>query len=380
MALKEKGYGVSVIAPRDSMKAEPSRETLNGISIYRFTAYHSTGGFLSYILEYAVALAQSFWLSGVVLRREGFRAIHICNPPDLLILAVLPYKLLGKKIIFDQHDLCPEIYQTQKGLKANDRNLVHSVLSFFEKLTYRLSDIVLVVNESCRRIACARGGKSPGDVFIVRNGPSEESIRDVPTNPQLKNGKPFLLVYVGMMGPQEGIDVLLRAIRTLRDSFGRDDFHVHLIGGGTVLEQMKSYAKELEIDSIVTFAGRQDYDRVLEGIATADVCLCPDPKNPLSDKCSLVKSIEYMSLGRPFVAFDLEEVRLASGSAALYAPPGDEKEYAAHIDRLLRDDDLRMSMGKLGRQTVLDGLTWDHSKESLYEAYELISKNMPSSR
>lgn len=378
LALKEKGYGVSVIAPRDSMSTEPSREELDGISIYRFSPYHSTGGFLSYLFEYAVAIAKSFWLTGVVLRREGFRIVHICNPPDLLIMAVLPYKLLGKKIIFDQHDLCPEIYQTQKGLREGQRNLVHSVLSFFEWLTYRLSDAVLVVNDSCKRVACTRGGKSPNDVFVVRNGPSEESIRDVSPNPNLKNGKPYLLVYVGMMGPQEGMDVLLRAIRALRDSFGRDDFHVHLIGGGTVLEQMKCYAKELGIDSIVTFAGRQNYDCVLEGIATADVCLCPDPKNPLSDKCSLVKSIEYMSIGRPFVAFDLEEVRLASGEAALYATPGDEKEYAALIDRLLGDEDLRKSMGSLGRQSVLDGLTWNHSKNSLYEAYGSVSGRMGS--
>lgn len=372
-ALRDKGYGVSVIAPRDDKSAEPSREMLDGISIYRYSPYHSTGSFLSYLLEYAVAILKSFWLTGIVLKREGFQVIQICNPPDLLILAALPYKLFGKKIIFDQHDLCPEIYQTQKGIPGHRGSFVLHLLKFFERLTYRFSDAVLVVNESCKQIAVTRGRKAPEDIYIVRNGPTEASIRNVNINADLKKGKPYLLTYVGMMGPQEGMDVLLRAIQHLQHTFGRDDFHLHLIGGGTVLEQMKSYSSELGLDAFVTFAGRQDYEHVLEGIASADVCLCPDPKNPLSDKCSLVKSIEYMSLGRPFVAFDLEEVRVASGEAALYASAGDEKEFAELVDRLLSDAELREQMGRSGRQTVLNGLTWDHAKNALYEAYRSVS-------
>ena len=370
MALRDAGYGVSVIAPRDTAQGEPARETLNGVSIYRFRPFHSDGGFLSYLMEYAVAVLKSFWLTGTVLRREGFQIIQICNPPDLLVLAALPYKLLGKQIVFDQHDLCPEIYQSQKGLSEGEPNLVLAFLQLFERLTYRMSNAVLVVNESCRRVACSRGGKAPEDVFVVRNGPTAESIREVAPDPTLKKGQPFLLTYVGMMGPQEGIDVLLRAVRALRESIGRDDFHVHIIGGGTVLDQMKQYAVGLGLDSVVTFAGRQDYEGVLRGIASADVCLCPDPKTPLSDKCSLVKSIEYMSLGKPFVAFDLEEVRLSAGDAALYARAGDEVQYAELIHQLLEDAGLREAMGQRGRRRVLDGLTWDHSTQSLYEAYD----------
>jgi len=381
MALRDAGYGVSVIAPRDESLDEPPREVVNGVSIYRFKPFHSDGGFLSYIAEYAVALVKSLWLIGVVLRREGFQVIQICNPPDLLILAAFPYRLLGKKIIFDQHDLCPEIYQTQRNLAEGERNVVLSFLRFFESLTYRLSNAVLVVNESCRRIACTRGGRSAESVFVVRNGPTAESVRAVPPDPGLKEGMPFLLVYVGMMGPQEGIDVLLRAVRELRESVGRDDFHVRIIGGGTVLDQMQRYAVELGLESVVTFVGRQDYEHVLRGIASADVCLCPDPKTPLSDKCSLVKSIEYMSLGKPFVAFDLDEVRLASGDAALYARPGEERHFAELIDKLLRDADLRETMGKRGRNRVLQGLTWDHAKQALYDAYaSLFESEGPKTR
>ena len=367
LALRDAGYGVSVIAPRDESTGEPWREVLDGVSIYRFRAFQSNGGFVSYMTEFAVALIKSFWLAGVVLWREGFHVIQICNPPDLLILAVLPYKLLGKKIVFDQHDICPEIYQTQKGLRSDQSSIVLRSLFFFEKLTYRLSNVVLVVNESCRQIACGRGGNPPAKVFIVRNGPPADAVRDVAGDPGLKKGKRFLLTYVGMMGPQDGIDVLLRSTRELRNL--RDDFHVHVIGGGTVLEQMKAYSAELGLEEIVTFAGRQSHEQTLRGIASADVCLCPDPKTPLSDRCSLVKSIEYMSLGKPFVAFELDEVRLASSDAALYARPGDEKQFAELVHTLLNDEALRKTMGERGRRAVSRGLTWDHAKRSLYDAY-----------
>jgi glycosyltransferase involved in cell wall biosynthesis len=363
------GYQVSTISPMGVETDTKRHELIDGISVYRYPIYHASGSFRSYILEYSVALIMSFWLMWIVLLREGFDVIQICNPPDLLILPTVPFKLLGKKVIFDQHDICPEIYETQKGLQG-EPNLVVRMLLRLEKLTYAFADVVMVVNESCRRIALARGGKKEPDVFIVRNGPSLQNIRNAAPNVALKQGKRYLLSYVGMMGPQEGIDVLLRAVRNLVTVHRRSDFHVRIIGGGTVLDQMKAYAMELGIGELVTFTGSVDYALVMEGIASADLCLCPDPKTPLSDKCSLVKAIEYMSLGRAFVAFDLEEVRLSAAGAGVYANPGDEADFADKIDRLLDDDKLRASMGELGRERVMQRLTWEHSKETLYAAYD----------
>ena len=370
VALRRAGYDVSVIAPRDEATRELKREIIDGVSIYRFKPFQADGGFLSYLIEYLVALASSFWLSWVVLWRKGFDVIQICNPPDIVIFAVVHFKLFGKRIIFDQHDLCPEIYQAQKELAPNRSSWVLRILLLCEHLTYRLADAVLVVNESCRRVALQRGGKHESKVFIVRNGPTAASIQDVREEPDAKHGKRFLLTYVGMMGPQEGIDVMLRSIHRLRKDHAREDFHVRIIGDGTVFGDMIAYAKQLQIDDVITFTGRLDYPGVLAGIASADVCLCPDPKTSLSDKCSLVKSIEYMSLGRPFVAFDLEEVRLAAGDAALYAESGDEMQFAACVNDLLNNPLRRAAMGAEGKRRVLEGLTWDRATESLHKAYE----------
>jgi len=373
-ALREAGYKVSVISPRGVGNDTKSRDVVDGVAIYRYPGFQSDGGFVSYILEYGVALAMSFWLMMVVAIREGFDVIQICNPPDLLILPALPFKLIGKKVIFDQHDLCPEIYQVQK--KVGSRNSVVAALLFFERITYSFSDIVMVVNESCRKIALARGRRRPEDVFVVRNGPSLQNIRDAAPNLALKNGKRYLLSYVGMMGPQEGIDGLLRAILHLTKLRESRDFHVRVMGSGTVLDEMKQKSRELGLEGIVTFTGHVNYEQVMEGISSAEVCLCPDPKTQLSDKCSLVKAIEYMSLGRPFVAFDLEEVRQSANGAALYAVPNDEEDFAEKINYLLDNTELRATMGSIGKERVAQFLTWEHSKDALYRAYaKVFDKN-----
>jgi glycosyltransferase involved in cell wall biosynthesis len=368
-ALRAAGYQVSTISPKGEGIDRAWTDVIDDVSIYRYPIFQSDGSFVSYLLEYAVASLASFWLMWVVFFREGFNVIQICNPPDLLILPALPFKLLGKKVIFDQHDLSPEIYQMQKG-SGRKQNFVTRALLVFEKITYLFSDIVMVVNESCRKIALGRGCKRDSEVFVVRNGPSVQNIRGTQPNLELKRGKKYLLTYVGMMGPQEGIDILLRAIRDLATVHQRSDFHVHIIGGGTVLAPMKQYSIDLGINPIVTFTGSVDYKQVMEGIASADLCLCPDPKTPLSDKCSLVKVIEYMSLGKAFVAFDLEEVHSLAADAGTYAKPNDERDFAAQINELLQNEDLRISMGKIGRERVMERLTWEHSMESLYAAYD----------
>ena len=368
-ALRDAGYQVSALSPMGQGRDSAWHEEVDGISIFRYPLIQANGGFVSYVIEFLNAIAMTFVMMWVVLLRRGFDIVQICNPPDLLIFPVLPFKLLGKKVVFDQHDLCPEIYETQKGLHGRPNAVVKALLRL-EKLTYAWSDVVMVVNDSCRRIAIGRGGCSESDVFVVRNGPSLQNLQQGRPDDSLKRGQRHLLTYVGMMGPQEGIDVLLRAVRALVNVHGRTDFHVQILGGGTVLDAMRAYADELGLSGCVTFAGSVDYARVMEGIASADLCLCPDPKTPLSDKCSLVKAVEYMSLGRAFVAFDLEEVRHSAGAAADYARPGDEADFAARVDRLLDDPARRAEMGRIGREQVLQRLTWEHSKQSLLAAYE----------
>ncbi len=367
LALREAGYQVAAISPKGDTVDTAGHEVIDGVSIYRYRPFESTGGAVSYLIEYGVAMLMMGWLSLVVFVREGFDVIHLCNPPDTLILLALPYKILGKRVVYDQHDLAPDMYVMHKNGATG--GFMYKALRFFERLTYRGCDVIVTINESYRQVALTRGGVPHEKTFVVRNGPDRASLKDVQPRPELRRGKPYLLAYVGMMGPQDGVDILVRAVRHLIDDFGRDDFHVHVMGGGTELERLKAYAAELGVAEYLTFTGRVPYAEVMVGIASADVCVAPDPKTPLNDKANLVKVLEYMAMGKPLVAFDLCEVRYSAEDAALYAKPNEEKDLAEKIHILLESPEMRERLGRIGKERILAGLTWDKSKEHLWEAY-----------
>ena len=375
-ALRAAGYDVAAISPRGEDCDTASREVADGVSIYRYTPFESTGGTASYALEFGVALVMMTVLAWVVLFRKGFDVIHLSNPPDLLIFVALPFKLFGKKVIFDQHDLSPEIFTEHRPGKQG--GIVHRLLLGFEYVSYRCADVVICITKSVCEVAASRGKVSRQNLFLVRNGPDVASFANATADPTLHKGKRFLLSYVGMMGPQDGVDILLRATKVLVEDFNRRDFQLHLVGGGTQLAQLQNYARELAIDDRVTFLGKQQYPAVVAAIASADICVCPDPKTAMNDRANLVKVSEYMCLGRPVVAFDLAEVRHSAADAALYARPNDERDFAVKIEYLLQHPEERERLGAIGARRVRDVLSWEHSKSALYAAYDWLFADRPS--
>jgi glycosyltransferase involved in cell wall biosynthesis len=369
-ALRDAGYTVTAISPKGSDCDRAARETIDGIAIFRYTGFESTGGTVSYALEFAVALVMMTVLAWMIWLRRGFDVIHLSNPPDLLILVALPFKVFGKKIVFDQHDLSPEIFVEHRPGKQG--GWVHRVLSAFEYLSYRSADVVICITKSVCDVARSRGKVAPENLFLVRNGPDMDSFAGAKADASLRCGQQFLLTYVGMMGPQDGVNILLRAVNILVYEMHRTDVHVHIVGGGTELPHLKALAAELAVADRVTFAGKQAYSGVVTAIASADVCVCPDPKTPMNDRANLVKVSEYLCLGRPVVAFDLAEVRHSAADAAIYASPNDERDFAKCIDFLLSHPEERERLGRIGAQRVRDLLSWEHSNSTLYAAYERI--------
>ncbi|MHC4170386.1 MAG: glycosyltransferase family 4 protein [Planctomycetota bacterium] len=368
-ALTEKGYQVTVICPRGKQYDRKKHEVIDNISIYRCNIHEADTGLLSYIYEYTQAIVKMMFLSIVVFFKEGFDVIQTCNPPDLLFFVALPYKLLGRKIIFDHHDLSPETYLAKVGNQKP--GITHRILSILERITFATADVVMSTNESYKQIATSRGGRDQRNVIVVRNGPDLKRVRTVKENPELRRGKKHLIFYIGTMGAQDGVDFLLRSVEHLVHDSGRKDFHVLVMGGGTELDKVKDYASELAIDDVTEFTGRVPDERVIEALSTADVCVCPDPKTQLNDISTMNKTLEYMALAKPLVAFDLKETRVSAGDAALYAAANDEKDFADKIAELLDSEDLRRKLGETGRQRIEQGLSWEHSKKRLYEAYAL---------
>lgn len=363
--LSAAGYAVSIICPK-APGYEKSFECIDGIDIHRHALPAEADGFLGYALEYSVALALEFWLSLKVLFGRGFDVIHACNPPDTIFLIGAFYKLFGKKYVFDHHDINPELYEAKFGKRGFGRRLLVAL----ERMSFNTADMVISTNESYRSIAIARGRKNPKDVYVVRSGPDLTRIKRVPANPALKHGRQYLVGYVGVMGKQEGIDLLLQAVQFIVQRLSRTDIHFGLVGGGTELPAMRELAKELGIAEYVTFTGRAPDAELLEMLNTADICVNPDRANDMNDRSTMNKIMEYMALGKPVVQFDLTEGRVSAGDASWYARPNDVADLAQKMVALLANENQRIHMGAFGRERVERELSWQHEAPRLLAAYE----------
>jgi glycosyltransferase involved in cell wall biosynthesis len=365
-SLRSAGLDVTVISPRGSDRDTEDFKELDGIKIHRFPLRAATSGSLSYVLEYAEALWRIRSLVRKLSQHRRFDVVHASNPPDFLLLTALHLKRRhGTRLLFDHHDLAPELYMSRFG-RGGD--LVYRTLRTFERLAFRVADVVIATNESYRKVALTRGKKRDEDVFVVRNAP--DLTRFVATKPDLslKRGKRYLIAYVGVMGPQDGIDHALRALAALRHL--RTDWHAVFVGDGDVLPAMKRLAEHLGIDDSVEFTGLVESHEVLRVLSSADVCLAPEPTSPLNEVSTMIKVAEYMALGRAVVAFDLKETRATALDAALYAPPNDERAFADLVDQILTDHRLRERLGACGRIRVERELSWARSETQLLAAYD----------
>jgi glycosyltransferase involved in cell wall biosynthesis len=362
--LRDAGWEVHVICPRGTKRDTEPEAVVDEVHIHRYPLKAATGGPAGYLQEYGSALWHTFRLA----RKVGpVDVVHACNPPDLLFLVARMLKRRGAKFIFDQHDLVPELY-----LSRFDRgqDALYRGVCALERATYRAADVVIATNESYRQVALIRGGKRPEDVFVVRSAPVVERFHEVPVEPELKRGKPYLLCYLGVMGPQDGVDYALRALASLRDEIGRDDWHAVFVGAGDTFDDMVALSKELGLAGQVEFTGRVSDADLLRYLSAADVCLSPDPLNPLNDVSTMNKVMEYMAMGKPMVSFELREARVSAGEAALYAPANDVTEFAKLVAVLLDDPGERARMGALGKVRVSGPLAWENSQQALLAAYD----------
>jgi glycosyltransferase involved in cell wall biosynthesis len=368
LSLRDGGWDVTVLAPHGWPEdPRPTDEILEGVRIHRFKLRPAEHSRLGHLSEYGVAI----WRIWRALRRlageRPFDVIHAANPPDFLLLAALGQRRRGTRLIFDQHDLTPEMYAS----RSEDSNaLVVRALLALERLAFRVANVTLAANDSAKRIAIDRGRQAPEDVFVVRNGPVRERFTPMPPDPALARGRAHLLVYVGLMGPTDGVDHALRALSHLLGR--RQDWHAAFLGDGEMLPGLRELASELGLVDHVEFPGYVSDERLRIAICSADVCLAPDPRNRYTDHSTLVKIAEYMALSAPVVSFDLVESRVTAGDAALFAANNDPAEFAALIDTLLDDPERRRTLGAKGRARFERELAWEHSERSLLAAYRRV--------
>ncbi|ACV80752.1 glycosyltransferase family 4 protein [Nakamurella multipartita] len=356
-ALKANGYSVSVICPKGP--GDPSRQVIDGIAIYKYRPAPGAKGLGGFALEFIYSWLRTAALSIQVRRERGFDVIQACNPPDTYWLLARLWRLGGTKFIFDQHDLNPELYLSRFGEpKALGGKLQLRGLRWLERMTYHTADHVISTNESYKRLAITRGGKADNHVTVVRSGPDTRSMRPVYPPTFIRSGADKLLVYLGIMGPQDGVEMILHVADDLIHRRGRTGLRVALLGFGDCLEDLKRQCTELGLDQHVIFTGRADRAMIADYLSAADVGLCPDLKTPLNDVSTMNKTMEYMAYALPSVSFDLIETRVSGADTVTYVPSGDKSAFADAIEELLNDSDLRVSRGIAARARVSKVLDW----------------------
>jgi glycosyltransferase involved in cell wall biosynthesis len=366
--LRDNGFTVSIICPTGK-GFEKKFEIIDGIAIYRHNLPTEGSGALGYLVEYSAALFWEFWLAWKALRQRGFDVIHACNPPDDIFLVGGFFKIfLRKKFLFDHHDINPELYLAKFGKK----DFLYKLMVFLERMTFRTADVSIATNESYKKIAIERGKMPANKVFVVRSGPSLERMKIQAPVPELKHGREFLVGYVGVMGKQEGLQYLLQAAQYIVETLRRNDIQFGIVGGGTELDSLRREAKDMGLEEFVTFTGRVPDKEMLDMLNTADVCVNPDVYNEMNDKSTMNKIMEYMSLGKPIVQFDLTEGRFSAGEASLYAERNDFVSLANKIVDLIDDPEKRKTMGEFGRRRIEQELEWKYEAPKLLAAYDAL--------
>lgn len=365
LALISAGYQVAVVCPKG--RNDPSFQVIDSVEIYKYQPYAPGGSKAGFIAEYVYSFLAAAWHTLKARRKGRFAAIQACNPPDIFWPIAMFFRALDRsRFVFDHHDLCPELYLSRF---PDGPRLPYRGLLALERRTHRTADHVISTNDSYREIAITRSGKARHDVTVVRTGPDPDRLRRGAEDPGQRRGRRFLAAYIGVMGPQDGVDIVVRAASIVVHEMRRDDIAFTLIGAGDCFNELVALRDELGLGGHVEFTGRAPDELVGRILSTADVGLSPDPLNPLNDLSTMNKSMEYMAFELPVVAFDLRETRVSVADAGSYVEPNDIHKYAQAIVELLDDESRRQLLGKRGRARIKEALAWPLQEQAYLDVY-----------
>ena len=367
------GFQVAVVCPK--APGDPTYYRLRGVDLFKYRPYAPGTSSLSFVLEYVYSFVMTLGLSLRASLGGRFDVVQSCNPPDLFWPIGVLFRLLHRSsFVFDHHDLCPELFLSRF---PDGNRLVYRGLRLMERCTARTADHVIATNDSYRRIVLERDGVSPTSVTVVRTGPDLASLRRSSALPSVRRTKPHLAAYLGVMGPQDGVDLVLKVADQVVHRLGRRDIGFTLIGSGDCYDELVALSHDLGLTDYVTFTGRIPDADVAAILSTADVGISPDPKNPLNDVSTMNKTMEYMAFELPVVAFDLQETRVSASDAAVYATPNDTEELARLLVDLVDDEPRRRSMGRAGRARIEQELAWEHQAPRYVGVYEELAADSP---
>lgn len=378
--LREAGYAVSVISPKGENLDTESYERISDVDIYRFSMPFGGKNKADFLLEYGWAMSASLALALKVWRKNPFAVMHVANPPDFYFPFERAFRSKGVKFIFDQHDLSSETYlekfnegstgDASGDTEASNGGVFYKLLKFCEKKSFAAASMVISTNESYRERAINECGLSPERVIVVRNAPHSDRMQSRPARPELRGDYDSMVMFLGVMGYQDGVHVLVDAAHHVREVRGRKDILFALVGTGDQKKDLLAQHERLGLGEGVRFTGFISEEDLSDYLATADLGVAPDLNGPLNDVSTMTKIMDYMSMGMPVVSFDLKEARFTAGEAAAYVKENTGEALGDMIIELIDDPERRAQMGPIGYERISGPLSWEKSAANLLEVYE----------
>jgi len=364
-ALKEEGFDVSVVCP-NIKKEKESHKRLDSIEIFQYNSFFEGASVFGLLLEYLLSSYSIFRYAIKIYIKKPFHIVHLANPPDFLALIFLPFKLLGVKIVFDHHDLCPELFIE----KFNKKNPLYKMVVFFERFSYKLADVIITTNNSVKRVGIERDKTEGEKMYVVRNGPDLSVVHPYPAIKDLREESKYLIGYVGRIDKQDYLPKLVNSIEYMVNSRGFTDFKVLIIGDGTERESVERIVIDEKLGGYFIFYGSEyNKEKLFSLLSSVDVCVEPRRESAISSKSTSIKIMEYMAIGKPMVQYKGVEGKFSAGEASLYIENNDEYAFGDAIIYLLKNEERRKEMGKFGMKRVRKYLLWDIQRSILLKIY-----------
>ena len=337
-ALKRAGAKVDVICLRKNA-SEPAFENLNGVNVFRIPLKRRRAGKIVYVLQYAYFWLASFFLLAIWSFKKRYKLVHVHNMPDFLVFCGWFPRLRGAKIILDLHDPMPELFRSIYGLDEN--HVVVRGLQRMEKRSIAFADLAITPNIAFKRLFISRScalkkietvmNSPEAEIFNPHNynGTLPDSIQT--SMLQRETGKPFTLMYHGLIVERHGLDLAVEAIAKLRPKI--PEIRMHLYGERTdYLERILALAEKLGLGNAIHFHGFKTLNEIASDISKIDLGLVPNRLSVFTEINFPTRIFEYLAMSKPVIVpltqgirdyFDEEEI--------LFFMPGDADDLAAKI-------------------------------------------------
>ncbi len=299
-ALLKEGMSVDLVCLQDGKT--PARETHGNFDIIRVPLTHKRGGKLSYACKYSTFILSSAMILALRSIRRRYDLVYVHNMPDVLVASALVPKMLGAKVILDQHDPMPELMTTIFGFDTKSFGV--RLLAWLEKWSIGRAHLVITVNDVCKRIFSSRSCP-PEKIAVIMNTPDESifpfKAMEITARGSDARRNRFVMMYHGSLVERNGLDLAVEALAKVRSRIPGVELKVY--GRETpFLQRVMARVQEQGLTHCVSYLGPKSLEELVKEIEGCDIGLIPNHRSAFAEINTPTRIFEYLALSKPVIA------------------------------------------------------------------------------